>query len=144
MLINLFIPTTMDSYTCHPQLLQWGLIKTLNVGSFPQQKVVMAEHATFCMFSRAFIHTEACPLRHLHGFDSMEKESPSLPRVWYNESELSKYDLQLSPIRYLKQLEFETAQQTVLIHLYTGSHTVSMCTEWWGWGLWRVIHFNVW
>lgn len=126
MLIKLFIPTTMVSYTCHPQPLRQGLIKTLNVGSFPLREVMRAEHATFCMYSRASIHTEACPLRQLRGFDSMEWEGPSLPRVWYNEGELTKHDLQLSQIRYLKQPEPETVQQTALIHLYTCSRSLAL------------------
>lgn len=54
-----------------------------------------AEHATFSMYSRACVQTEACPPKLLCGFDSTEKEGPSLPRVWYNESELTKHDLQL-------------------------------------------------
>lgn len=129
MLIKLFIPTTMVSYTCHPQPLRQGLIKTLNVGSFPPSEVMRAEHATFCVCSGASIHTEACPLRQLRGFDSMEWEGPSLPRVWYNESELTTHDLRLSRIRYLKRLEPETVQQTALIHLYTcsGSPSPSLC-----------------
>lgn len=80
-------------YTCHPQPLQRGLIKTLNVGSFPLREVMRAEHATFCMYSRASIHTEAWSLRQLRGFDSMEWVGLSLPRAWYNESELTKHDL---------------------------------------------------
>lgn len=126
MLIKLFIPTTMVSYTCHLQPLRQGLIKTLNVGSFPLTEVMRAEHATFCMYSRASIHTEECPLRQLHGFDSMEWEGPFLLRVWYNEGELTKHDLWLSWISYLKQLESETVQQTALIHLYTCSRSLPL------------------
>lgn len=126
MLIKLFIPTTMVSYTCHPQPLHRGLIKTLNVGSFPLREVMRAEHATFCMYSGASIHTEVCPLRQLYGFDSMEWEGPSLPGVWYNESELTTHDLQLFQINYLKRLEPETVQQTALIHLYTCSLVLSL------------------
>lgn len=49
----------------------------------------------FCVCTqRASIHTEACPPRQLGGFDSMEWEGPPLPRVWYNESELSVHDLE--------------------------------------------------
>lgn len=128
MLIRLFISTTMVSHTCQPQPLQRSLIKTLNVVSFPPREVMRAEHATFFrMYSRGCIHTEACPLRQLPGFDSTEQEGPSLPRVWYNESELTKHDLQLSQISYLKRLETETVQQTALIHLYTCSRSVSLC-----------------
>lgn len=125
MQIKLFIPTTTVSYTCHPQPLRRGLIKTLNVGSFPLRVAMRAEHATLCMYSRASVHAEACPLRQLCGFDSMEWEGPSLPRVWYNEGELTKHDLRLSQIRYLKQPEPETVQQTALIHLYTCSRSLS-------------------
>lgn len=139
MQIKLFIPTTVVSYTCHPQPLRQGLIKTLNVGSFPLREVMRAEHATFYMYSSASIHTEACPLRQLHGFDSMEWEGPSLPRVWYNESELTAHDLRLSQIRYLKQLEPETVQQTALIHLYTCSLSLSQLYRGSG-----VMCFNVW
>lgn len=84
-------------------------------------EVMRAEHATFCMYSRASIYSEACPLRQLRGFDRMKWEGPSLPRVWYNESELATHDLRLSQISYLKQLESETVQQTALIHSYTCS-----------------------
>lgn len=48
MQMELFIHTTMESYkpvTHKP--LRWGLIKTLNVGSFPQSRVMRAEQATF-------------------------------------------------------------------------------------------------
>ncbi len=141
MLIKLFIPTTTVSYTCHPQPLRRGLIKTLNVGSFPLREVMRAEHATFCMYSAASIHTEACPLRQLHGFDSMEWEGPSLPRVWYNESELTTHDLRLSQTSYLKPLEPETLQQTALIHLYTWCVCLSF-SLWAAWG--GLMCFNVW
>lgn len=80
---------------------------------------------------RASIHTEACPPSQLHGFDSMEWEGPSLPRVWYNESELTTHDLRLSQIGYLKQLEPETVQQTALIHLYTRSGSLFSGLIWW-------------
>lgn len=149
MQIKLFIPTTVVSYTCHPQPLRQGLIKTLNVGSFPLREVMRAEHATFCMYSRASIHSEACPLRQLHGFDSMKWEGPSLPRVWYNESELATHDLRLSQISYLKQLQSETVQQTALIHSYTYSGSFSLsCTEgdlgWGGGGGGSIMCFDVW
>lgn len=125
-----------------PTAITASLIKTLNVGSFPPREVMRAEHATFCMYSRASIHTEACPLRQLHGFDSMEWEGPSLPGVWYNESELAKHDLQLSQISYSKRLESETVQQTALIHLYTCSGSVSPVCRVGGWG--GLMCFNVW
>lgn len=40
MQIKLFIPGTAASYTCHPQPLRRGLIKTLSVGSFPSREVM--------------------------------------------------------------------------------------------------------
>lgn len=73
MQIELFIPATMESYipvTHEP--LRRGLIKTLNVGSFPQSGAMRAEQATFCMYSGASFHTEACPPRQHRGFDCME------------------------------------------------------------------------
>lgn len=93
---------------------------------------------------RVSIHAGACPPSQLHGFDSMEWEGPSLPRVWYNESELTTHDLRLSQIGYLKQLEPETVQQTALIHLYTCSGSLFSGLIWWvvvlgkgGCGGWR-------
>lgn len=53
-------------------------------------------------------------------FDSMEREGSSLPRVWNNECELTKHDLQGSQISYLKKGELETLQQTaerVCVHV---------------------------
>lgn len=98
---------------------------------------------------RASIHTEACPPSQLHGFDSMEWEGPSLPRVWYNESELTTHDLRLSQIGYLKRLEPETVQQTALIHLYTCSGSLFSGLIWWVGcageaGRGGVMCFNVW
>lgn len=40
MQIKLFISATAASYTCHPQPLRRGLIKTLSVGSFPPREVM--------------------------------------------------------------------------------------------------------
>lgn len=40
MQIKLFISATAVSYTCHPQPLRRGLIKTLSVGSFPPREVM--------------------------------------------------------------------------------------------------------
>lgn len=97
--------------------------------------------ACYFLYSTASIHTEACPLRQLHGFDSMEWEGPSLPRVWYNESELTKHDLRLSQISYLKQLKPETVQQTALIHLYTCTGFLFLSVSRMGGG---VMCFNVW
>lgn len=99
MLIMLFIPTTRNPYTCHPEPFQIGLIKTLHAGSLPQHEVMRAEHATFPVYSGASVQTEACPPKQLRGFDGMENEGPSLPGVWYNESELTKHDPQLLQIR---------------------------------------------
>lgn len=132
MLIMLFISRTKVSYTCHPQPLRQDLIKTLKAGSFPVREGMRTEHPTVCMCSRASIHSEACPLRQLHVFDSTEWEGFSLPRVWYNEGELTKHDLLLSQIRYSKQLEPETVQQAALIHLYTCSLSLSLalCAVW--------------
>lgn len=105
MLIKLFIPTAVASYTCHPQPLWQGLIKTLNIANFPLREAMRAEQETFWMHSRAAFHTDASPLRQLHGFDSMEWKGPSIPRVWYNETELTTHDLWLSQISYLKELK---------------------------------------
>lgn len=105
MLIKLSIPATVVSYTCHPLPLRRSLIKTLNVVSLPPREVTGAERATFCTHSRASIHTEACPLRQLHGFDSMKWEGLSLPGVWYNESERTAHDL-----RALSNKLLETAR----------------------------------
>lgn len=144
MLIKLFIPSTVVSYTCHPQPLQQAWSKPWMLAASHRERWCGLSMLLFCVYSRASIHTEACPLRQLRGFDSMEWEGPPLPRVWYNESKLTKHDLQLSQISYSKWLESETVQQTALIHLYTCSRSVSCAPHGGGEGVGVLMCFNAW
>lgn len=118
MQIELFIHTAMESYipVTHKPLRR-GLIKTSNVGSFPQSRVMRAEQATFaCTLEPLFI------LKHvLQGITValiVWSKGPSFPRVWYNEGERTTHDLQLSQTRYLKQPGPETEQQ----HWFVPTH----------------------
>lgn len=97
--------------------LRWGLIKTSNVGSFPQSRVMRAEQATFvCTLEPLFI------LKHVLQGSTVAlivwSKGPSFPRVWYNEGERTTHDLQLSQTRYLKQPGPETEQQ----HWFVPTH----------------------
>lgn len=55
--------------------LRRGVIKTLNVGSFRQSGAMRAEQATFCMYSEASFHIEACPPRQHCDFDCMSERT---------------------------------------------------------------------
>lgn len=112
---------------------QRGLIKTFHAGSVPRRKVMRAEHATFSMHSGACAQTEPCPPKLLRGFDSTEKEGPSLPGVWYNESELAKHDLQLPQKLCLKRLQTENSTtNSTDSSLHMHSLVKEVCVGW-GW-----------